>query len=144
MYLTVTGTSTSHKKHCCLLTSTMVMRRRHNVMLQVHFSRCIFSGATAQIGPGSLTVEVSRSPSFRNTYTVGLLWMSDQIAVEAATCTTHRKQQATIWTREPLNKAVEDVRLWPHGQSLLTFRNSSFLLLQFFFPSKNKTGGNLI
>jgi len=56
MYLTVKGTSTSHKKHCCLLTATIVMRMRHNVTLHLHFPPCIFSGATAQIGPGPLTV----------------------------------------------------------------------------------------
>jgi len=63
----VAGISPSHKKHCCLLTATMVMRRRQNVTLHLRFSPCIFSGATAQIGPGRLTVDVSTSPTFTHT-----------------------------------------------------------------------------
>jgi hypothetical protein len=47
----------------------------------------------------------------KHTHTVGLLWMSDQLVAEAATCTTHNKQKKRISTTssgfEPAIPAIE-------------------------------------
>jgi hypothetical protein len=53
----------------------------------------------AKLGPGRLTVEVSRSHTIVHTHPVGLLCTSDQLVAEAATYTTHNKHKR--WTSMP-------------------------------------------
>jgi hypothetical protein len=68
-----------------------------------------------------LIVEVSRSHTIRRTHAVELLRTSDKPVAEAATHTTHNKQDTNIHavsiirTRDPRKRAATDVQLRPHG-----------------------------
>jgi hypothetical protein len=60
----------------------------------------LFSGATTQLWPRPLTVEVYRSRARTYTYPVGLLQTSDQLKAEAATQTTQKMNvHALNWIR---------------------------------------------
>ena len=63
-------------------------------------------------GLDGLLVEVSGLP----TLPVGLLWTSDKLVAEAATYTTHNKQNLSgIRTRDPNNRPAAGLHLRPHG-----------------------------
>jgi hypothetical protein len=62
-------------------------------------------------GLGRLIIEVYTSHTIRKTHRVGLLWMRNQLVVEAATYTTHNK----IRTHDPRIEAASDLRLRQHG-----------------------------
>ena len=80
-----------------------------------------FRVAAAQIGPGRLIFEVSRSHTIK-TRLVELPWTSDQHVAEAATYTTHSKHKrrtsmpsAGFEPRDPSNQTASKLHLRPHG-----------------------------
>ena len=66
-----------NKIHCCVSAPTVVMRKRHNVMLHVHRLSCPFLWLAHQTKSASRFLDLT----YTHTEPVGLLWTSDQLVV---------------------------------------------------------------
>jgi hypothetical protein len=90
-------------------------------IIEQNFGSHSLSRASAvHIGPRLPIVEVSRSHT--DTRAVGLLWMTDQLVAEAATCTTHNKHKEAnihalrvIRTSDPSSPAISELYLRPNS-----------------------------
>jgi len=87
--------------------------------MQIFYKRFFLSMAQQPKSDlGRLIAVVFRSQTIRRTsaHPTGLLWTSDQLAVEAATYTTHNNTRDNgIRTRDPSSHAASNLRHKPHG-----------------------------
>jgi hypothetical protein len=108
-----------------LLKDNWLNRKRSHISrsgsrFAVDMSSDFLGGATVEPGLDRLIFEVSRSHTIRHPQPVGFLCTSDQVVAETTTFTTKTQETnihefSRIRTHSPLNLAVADLRLKPHG-----------------------------
>ena len=85
-------------------------RERASLLRYVYIACLVTVAQQPSSGRGRLIIYVSKSYTVRRTYSVGLLWMRDQLVAEAATYTTNRRTSMPSAGFEPAIERPQKAR----------------------------------